>query len=70
MRSPYYPDDLSIISYCAIEGCISNPCTRCGHTNYQELGYRGAVARWSKSWGITKEEAERRIEDKHEEETP
>ena len=60
---PYYPDDISLASVCLIEGCIGEGhCPRCGETNYRLLGYLGAIARWAKQWGVSKEEAERRIE--------
>ena len=36
-------------------------CSNCGNVNYSYLGYLGAVARWAKAWGITKEEADERI---------
>ena len=36
-------------------------CANCGHVNYRLLGWFGAVARWAKAWGVTKDEAEDRI---------
>ena len=36
-------------------------CSNCGDVNYHLLGYLGAVARWAKAWGITKDEADERI---------
>ena len=56
-----YPDGLSPSAFCHMEGCLRNPCPRCGETNYALLGYTGAVSRWAKAWGVTKEEAERRM---------
>lgn len=62
MRSAYYPDDLPLSAYCEIEGCIGRgPCPRCGKVNYALMGYYGAIARWSKVWGVSEEEAERRM---------
>jgi len=61
-RDPGYPDDISGSDYCLIEGCIGRgPCPRCGETNYALMGFFGAVARWAKVWGISEDEAERRI---------
>ena len=60
--SEMYPDDIRGQQLCYMEGCITNPCRRCGVTNYALLGYTGAVARWSKEWGISAEETERRFE--------
>lgn len=37
-------------------------CSCCGYVNYCWLGYLGAVGRWAKVWGVSKEEAGRRIE--------
>jgi len=58
-----YPDGLRPKDYCYMEGCTGKGarCPRCGETNYAYMGYLGAVARWAKKWGVTKEEAERRI---------
>jgi len=62
MRDPYYPDDISGTAICHMEGCVGKgPCPRCGETNYAWMGYWGAVARWAKAWGISEDEAERRI---------
>ena len=36
-------------------------CLDCGHVNYRVLGWFGAVARWAKAWGVTKDEAAERI---------
>jgi len=61
-RDPGYPDDLSASAYCQIEGCIGKGrCPRCGETNYHLMGFYGAVAKWAKVWGVSKDEAERRI---------
>ena len=59
----YYPEGLSGAAICHMEGCVGSKgyCSRCGETNYQLLGYYGAVARWAKAWGVTEKEAERRI---------
>ncbi len=56
-----YPDGLSESALCRMEGCVSNPCSRCGETNYAALGYRGALKRWSRVWGVTEEEAGKRF---------
>lgn len=57
-----YPDCISGSDYCHMEGCLGNGhCSRCGETNYHLLGYFGAVARWAKAWGVSREEAEKRI---------
>ena len=57
-----YPDGLQPRDYCLIEGCIGKgPCPRCGKTNYHLMGFYGAVARWAKKWGLSEDEAERRI---------
>ena len=62
MPSPYYPDDISGADICYMEGCIGRgPCPRCGETNYALMGYYGAIARWAKVWGVSKDEAESRI---------
>lgn len=59
----YYPPDLPMGAICAMEGCRGNGvCPDCGRKNYQLLGYSGAVARWAKEWGVTRAEAESRIE--------
>jgi hypothetical protein len=59
----YYPDHITGADLCHMEGCVGEGhCPRCGDTNYHLLGYFGAVARWAKQWGVTKDEAERRIE--------
>ena len=65
-----YPDGLHSSDYYHMEGCVSNPCTRCGRTDYHELGWRGALARWSKEWGISEEETERRFLEKYVNESP
>ena len=58
-----YPEGLSGSAYCIIEGCIGRgQCPRCGETNYRLMGYYGAVATAAKRWGVSEEEAERRIE--------
>jgi hypothetical protein len=63
-RDPGYADDLSASAYCQIEGCLGKgPCPRCGETNYHLMGFYGAVARWAKVWGVTEDEAEKRITD-------
>ena len=63
MSSPYYPDDITGSQICYMEGCSGTGyCSRCGETNYHLLGYLGAIARWAKKWGVSKEEAEQRIE--------
>ena len=63
MNSPYYPDDIQGWQVCHMEGCLGEGhCPRCGQTNYPLLGYHGAIARWAKAWGVTREEAQRRIE--------
>ena len=36
-------------------------CSNCGHVNYHLLGWLGAVARWAKEWGVSREEADERI---------
>ena len=36
-------------------------CPNCGHVNYRVLCWFGAVARWAKAWGVTKDEAAERI---------
>ena len=58
------PDDIgeNDSRLCLIEGCEGKgPCPRCGEVNYRLMGYYGAVARWAKEWGVSQEEAERRI---------
>lgn len=68
MSDPYYPDDISGSALCHMEGCSGKgPCPRCGKTNYALMGFYGAVARWAKAWGVTEEEAERRMTAKYEE---
>lgn len=59
---PWYPDDITGPAVCAMEGCAGNGhCPRCGETNYALLGFRGAMARLAKKWGLaTIEEAEKR----------
>ena len=60
---PYYPDDITGPQICIIEGHTGDGhCPRCGDRNYALLGYYGAIARWAKAWGVTKEEAQRRID--------
>lgn len=63
MRSdPMYPDDVGGADICYMEGCVGRGhCPRCGKVNYQLLGYYGAIARWAKEWGVSRKEAERRI---------
>lgn len=59
------PDDISNNDsrLCQVEGCMGKgPCPRCGEVNYRLMGYYGAVARWAKEWGVSGDEAERRIE--------
>ncbi len=61
-RSPYYPDDIPLSAYCEMEGCVGKGnCPRCGTINYHLMGWYGAVARWAKAWGVSEEEAEKRI---------
>ena len=58
------PDDISANDprFCQMEGCIGKgPCPRCGEVNYRLMGFYGAVARWAKKWGVSEDEAERRI---------
>ena len=60
--SEYYPDDITGPQVCYMEGCVGRgPCPRCGEVNYRLMGYYGAVAKWAKAWGISQDEAERRI---------
>lgn len=62
MPSCYYPDDISGRDVCYMEGCRGRgPCPDCGETNYHLMGYYGALARWSRAWGVTEDEAEERI---------
>ena len=62
MSDPGYPEGLSGKDYCYMEGCIGKgPCPRCGKTNYRLMGWYGAIASAAKRWGVTNEEAERRI---------
>ncbi len=57
-----YPDDIQGWQICHMEGHTGRGhCSRCGDTNYPLLGYLGALARWSKAWGVTENEAERRF---------
>ena len=59
-----YPDDIGPMhaGLCVMEGCIGNGyCPRCGETNYRLMGWYGARARWAKAWGVTEDEADRRI---------
>ena len=59
-----YPEGLSGPAFCYMEGCFGKGrCPRCGETNYQFMGYYGAIARWAKAWGVSEDEAERRIEE-------
>ena len=68
MTDPGYPDDIHDWQICHMEGCLGNGhCPRCGRVNYALLGFYGAVARWAKAWGVSKEEAEHRIAMRHEE---
>ena len=62
MSSPYYPDDIQGWQVCIIEGCAGPNCPNCGRVNYHWLGYLGYIGRMAKKWGITKVEAEKRIE--------
>jgi len=63
-----YPDDISGRDLCYMEGCLGNGvCSRCGEVNYRLIGYYGAVARWAKAWGVSEDEAARRIEAHREE---
>ena len=64
MSSPYLPDGISGYTICRLEGCVGAHCRRCGETNYHLLGYYGAVARWAKAWGVSKAEAEQRMDEK------
>lgn len=57
-----YPDDIQPWQVCQMEGCRGPVCPDCGTTNYRWLGYLGAIASAAKRWGVSKEEAERRIE--------
>ena len=59
------PDDIgpNDSRLCQIEGCMGKgPCPRCGEVNYALMGYYGAVARWAKTWGVSEDEAQRRME--------
>lgn len=57
-----YPEGLNPRAFCMMEGCLGDGhCPRCGETNYALLGWYGAVARWAKVWGVSKEEAEKRF---------
>lgn len=57
-----YPDNIMHSDLCYMEGCIGRGrCPRCGSINYALMGYYGAVARWAKAWGVTEDEAERRM---------
>jgi hypothetical protein len=49
---------------CKLGGhCSDGPnCSCCGYVNYPWLGYLGALARWAKARGISKDEQERRWE--------
>ena len=42
-------------------GGLNGHCANCGDVNYRLLGWFGAVARWAKAWGVTKDDAEDRI---------
>jgi len=58
-----YPDDISGRDLCYMEGCLGNGvCSRCGEVNYRLMGYYGAVARWAKAWGVSEDEAMRRMD--------
>lgn len=61
---PYYPDDMTGPMVCIAEGHAGPNCSRCGEVNYAWLGYLGYIGRMAKRWGVTKEEAEQRIEEK------
>ena len=62
MSDPAYPEGLSGSQLCFMEGCIGKGnCPRCGQVNYRPLGWYGAVARWAKAWGVSEDEAEKRI---------
>ncbi len=69
--------DVSLADYdCSCRDCAGDPCTCslgdhcgagpncscCGYVNYPWLGHLGAVARWAKAWGVCKDEAEKRME--------
>ena len=57
-----YPEGISGSDLCYMEGCTGRgPCPRCGKTNYALMGWYGAVARWAKAWGVSEDEAEKRI---------
>lgn len=57
-----YPPNMSGSDMCHVEGCIGKgPCPRCGNTDYAWMGYWGAIARWSRKWGISERETERRF---------
>lgn len=60
--SSRYPEGLSGSDLCYMEGCVGKGnCPRCGKVNYALMGYFGAIARWAKAWGVSEDEAERRI---------
>lgn len=68
MPNPMYPDDISGPAICYMEGCTGiGRCPRCGKINYALMGYYGAIARWAKAWGVTKEEAEKQMYENHKE---
>lgn len=57
-----YPDDISARGLCIIEGCYGRGrCPRCGEINYALMGWYGYVGRMAKKWGVSIDEAERRI---------
>lgn len=64
--SAYLPDDVGGPDLCYMEGCVGRgKCPRCGKTNYALMGHYGAVARWAKEWGVSEEDAERRMMENH-----
>lgn len=62
LGDPMYPDGLSGAAFCYMEGCVGKGrCPRCGEINYALMGWYGAVAMWAKRWGVSQDEAEKRI---------
>lgn len=56
------PDGLPESAFCQMEGCIGRGrCPRCGDINYHLMGFYGAVATAARRWGISQDEAEKRI---------
>ena len=57
-----YPDGLTNADFCHMEGHVGSPyCPSCGNTDYHHLGFLGAIGRWAKEWGVSKDEAFNRI---------